>query len=282
MVSAARLTGCQAMPSCRWTERRLCAASSSAWAEACPDQVRSANRCPVRQGEPDGSSSEAGSGSGSRAAGTRACGQRRCWATARSAASLSLCQRCHRSATWNGLRARQRRLRRRTAPGLGPCGVAYSSTPTTRGAGISGSGKSSTSRSTVLRLTDTPRTRAMRAMARPARARPTAARVERNRSVRRPCAGVRSSRHRRGWGWNFAGTAMPHRPRGSVGHRRWSSVGVSSCSRPRPRSRWWCCWCRSRPCRRSRPAPSPGWRSSSPSPSSGWTPSDGWCRRPRR
>lgn len=58
--------------------------------------------------------------------------------------------------------------------------VAYSSTPTTRGAGNSGSGSTSSSRNTALRLMDTPSAWASRAPARPARARPTVARVDRN------------------------------------------------------------------------------------------------------
>lgn len=46
---------------------------------ACLARVRSANRWPVGQGELDGFSSAAGSGSGSGAAGTRALRQWRCW-----------------------------------------------------------------------------------------------------------------------------------------------------------------------------------------------------------
>lgn len=64
--------------------------------------------------------------------------------------------------------------------------VAYSPTPTTRGAGTSGSGKAPTSRSNVLRLTDKPKIPAMRVSARPASVRPTAASVDRRRSVRQP------------------------------------------------------------------------------------------------
>jgi hypothetical protein len=68
--------------------------------------------------------------------------------------------------------------------------MAYSLTPITRGASVSGAGNASSSRNTALRLTDTPKILAIRAQARPAGARPTAASVERNRSVHLLCRRV--------------------------------------------------------------------------------------------
>lgn len=205
---------------------RLSPAASRSWTVAWLARVRSAKRCPLGQGEPEGlrtapARGQAGLDLAPGPAGIRG-GLRRTVLQPRSGCARdATCPRPVPPAV-----PRPLRLRRRTAPDRGrppppravsrakprgwtppcraagpletgfrcrpgqsrsdaPC-VAYSSTPTTRGAGTSGSGNASTSLSTVLRLTDTPKTRARRAPARPASARPTAASVDRRRSVRRP------------------------------------------------------------------------------------------------
>lgn len=78
---------------------RLSPAASSSWTVACLTRVRSAKRCPLGQGEPDGSSNFSASAAGWAGPGAWTCRQPRWSATHRSAASLRLCQRCHRSAT---------------------------------------------------------------------------------------------------------------------------------------------------------------------------------------
>lgn len=78
---------------------RLSPAASSSWTVAWLARVRSANRCPLGQGELEGSSSFSGSGAGWAGPDARTCRHPRWSATHRSAASLRLCQRCHLSAT---------------------------------------------------------------------------------------------------------------------------------------------------------------------------------------
>lgn len=134
-----------------------------------------------------------------------------------SAASLRLCQRCHRSATCtacgapmvapsakNGARSRHTTsIRGRWAShearlddthGRAACRQAGRSRRPqgrSRSGGPCEWGSASTSRRTVLRLTATPKMLASRDPGRPAKARPMAARVERSRSVRWPCLRVR-------------------------------------------------------------------------------------------